>query len=83
MRRKFEWDADKAARNLRKHGVTFDDAIAVFNDERAIDEPDIDPDEERFKITGMSPAAGVLIVIYAERGHDWIRIISARKGHEA
>src|SRR5262245_31029618 len=79
MRRDFEWDSVKAARNLRKHGVMFDDAVAVFKDERAIDEPDDDPDEERFKITGMSPGVGVLIVIYVERGRDSIRIISARK----
>jgi uncharacterized DUF497 family protein len=59
--------------------VSLDDAVAVFDDERAIDELDDDPDEERFKITGMSPAVGVLVVIYAERGRDRIRIISARK----
>jgi len=79
MLRRFEWNPDKAVGNLRKHGVSFDDAVAVFDDERAIDEPDIDPDEERFRIVGMSPAVGVLVVIYAERGHDRISIISARK----
>ena len=52
MRRDFEWDHAKAAANVRKHGVSFDDAVAVFNDERAIDERDVDPDEQRFKITG-------------------------------
>ncbi|HEY7553112.1 MAG TPA: BrnT family toxin [Hyphomicrobiaceae bacterium] len=79
IRRDFEWDHVKAAANVRKHGVSFDDAVAVFNDERAIDERDVDPDEQRFKITGISPAVGVLVVIYAERGRDRIRIISARK----
>jgi len=79
MRRRFKWDPDKAAKNLRKHGVSFDDAVAVFTDEHAIDEPDVDPDEERFRITGMSPAVGVLVVIYTERDRDRIRIISARK----
>jgi uncharacterized protein len=79
MQRRFEWDPAKAVTNLRKHGVSFDDAVAVFSDERAIDEPDVDPDEERFKITGMSPAVGVLIVTYTERGRGRIRIISARK----
>ena len=79
MRRDFDWDLDKAARNKRKHGVSFDDAVAVFNDDCAVEEPDADPDERRFKITGISPAVGVLVVIYAERGSDKIRIISARK----
>jgi uncharacterized DUF497 family protein len=59
--------------------VSFDDAVAVFKDDYAIEEPDADPDETRFKITGISPAVGVLVVIYAERGGDKIRIISARK----
>jgi uncharacterized DUF497 family protein len=79
MRRHFEWDLAKETTNQRKHSVSFDDAVAVFDDERAIDQPDVDPDEARFKITGMSPAVGVLVVIYAERGRDRIRIISARR----
>jgi uncharacterized DUF497 family protein len=79
VRRSFEWDDAKDATNVRKHGVSFDDAVAVFNDERAIDEPDDDPDEPRFRTTGISSAVGVLVVIYTERGRDRIRIISARK----
>ena len=74
----FEWNPNKPAMNLRDHGVAFDDAVEVFNDDSAIDEVDDDPDETRFRITGLAPAVGV-IVIYTERGRDRIRIISARK----
>jgi uncharacterized DUF497 family protein len=77
--RRFEWDPVKAARNLRKHGVAFDDVVPVFDDDNAIDELDADPDEERFRMTGLAPAIGVVVVIYAERGRNRIRIISARR----
>jgi hypothetical protein len=76
---RFDWDSNKAATNLRDHGVAFDDAVAVFNDDYAIDEVDDDPDEVRFRITGIAPAVGVIVVIYTERGKNRIRIISARK----
>ena len=78
MRRRFEWDLAKAARNLRKHGVTFEDATDVFYDDRAVIEDDPDPDEERFTIIGMS-RRGLLLVVYIERREDATRIISARK----
>ena len=75
----FEWDAAKAVSNLRKHGVAFEDAITVFDDDRALVEPDPDPDEGRFKIVGMTAASRIVVVVYAEPDHDRIRIISARK----
>jgi uncharacterized DUF497 family protein len=75
----FEWDAAKAGSNLRKHGVAFEDAITVFDDDRALEESDPDPDEERFKIIGMTSARRIVVVVYAEPDHDKIRIISARK----
>jgi uncharacterized DUF497 family protein len=76
---KFEWDPAKAARNQKKHrGVTFEDAIHVFDDDRALDEADADPDEDRRKIIGRS-AGRILFVIYTEPEDDCIRIISARK----
>ena len=76
---KFEWDPAKAASNPKKHrGVTFEDAIHVFDDDLALDEVDPDPDEDRRKIIGMV-AGRVLVVIYTEPGDDCIRIISARK----
>jgi uncharacterized DUF497 family protein len=74
-----EWDVNKAAMNLRDHGVDFEDVVAVFDDDYAIDEVDDDPDEVRFRVTGVAPAVGVVVVIYAERGKDRLRIISARK----
>ena len=74
----FEWDRAKAARNLAKHGVAFEDAVMVFDDDRALVEPDADPDEDRFRMIGMT-AGRVLVVIYAEPAEDHFRIISARK----
>ena len=52
------------AKNLREHGIAFEEAITVFDDDRAIVEVDPDPDEERFKIIGMGAAERVLAVIY-------------------
>ena len=78
MRRRFEWDPAKAARNLCKHGVSFDDATDVFHDDLVVIEDDPDPDEERFTIVGMS-RRGLLLVVYTERRAGTIRIISARK----
>ena len=75
----FEWNDDKAASNLRKHGISFVEACAVFRDPFAIELFDerVACDEERFILIGMS-ADGVLFVIYTER-QERNRIISARK----
>ncbi len=79
---KFEWDADKAASNLRKHGVSFEEAATVFVDESAIiiPDPDHSVDEERFVLLGLSSNLRTLVVCHClrERG-DVIRLISARK----
>jgi uncharacterized DUF497 family protein len=74
----FEWDPGKAASNLQKHGVAFEDAIKVFDDDQAVEAPDADPDEERFKIIGMV-VGRLLTVIYTERSARRFRIISAWK----
>ena len=74
---RFEWDDRKAASNLRKHGITFEDARSTFDDMASVDEEDADPDEGRWKRIGMA-APGLLAVTYTERGSR-IRIISARK----
>ena len=82
----FEWDPDKAASNPKKHrGVTFEDAIHVFDDDHVIDEVDPDPDEDRRRIIGMAADGRILVVVYTEPQEDRIRIISARKAtkHEA
>jgi uncharacterized protein len=79
---RFEWDPAKAASNLRKHGVSFEDAQAVFADERGflLDDPDHSAAEERFILLGLSAAAGVLVVVHCYRRHrDVIRLISARR----
>lgn len=72
----FEWDAAKAAANLAKHHVGFDEAATVFDDPRAIDAPDLE-DSDRFVIIGRSSRSRVLFVVHCERGHR-VRIISAR-----
>jgi Uncharacterized protein conserved in bacteria len=76
---KFEWDPRKAATNLRKHGVSFDEAMTVFADWESITIPDPDHSEgeDRFLIVGSSSRGRVLVVSHAERGEN-IRIISAR-----
>ena len=75
----FEWDDAKAASNRRKHRVDFIEARHVFDDPNGIDEPDDDPDENRWKRTGRGPG-NVLIVVFAER-FPRIRIISARRAN--
>ena len=79
---KFDWDPAKAASNLRKHGVSFEEAQSVFYDELAVQFND-DPhsiDEVRFLMLGMSSGAHLLLVCHCERdGSGVIRIISARK----
>ena len=79
---KFEWDPPKAAANLKKHRVSFDEAKSVFYDEFAIQffDEEHSSDEERFLMLGMSSGAKLLIVCHCEREHgEVIRIISARK----
>ena len=75
----FEWDQNKAAQNLRKHNVTFEEAATVFRDDLSITIPDPDHsmEEERF-ITCLSSQNRLLMIAHAERG-DCIRIISARE----
>src|SRR3546814_8228069 len=81
---KFDWDPAKAASNLRKHGVSFEDAQSVFYDEFAVpfyDEPH-SSDEERFLILGMSSGAQLLLVCHCERdGGGVVRIISRSAEH--
>ena len=77
----FEWDSAKAATNLRKHGISFDEAQTVFYDEHAVQffDDDNSVDEDRFLLLGMSTSARLLLACHCERGlGDVIRIISAR-----
>lgn len=76
----FEWDDDKAAINVRIHGVEFEEARTVFEDPFAITIPDDlhSEDEDRSIVLGLSLLSRVLLVVYTER-RERIRIISARK----
>jgi len=76
----FEWDADKAASNLDKHGVSFAEAMTVFGDplELAIPDPDHSESEFRFLSIGLSVLGRLLVVAYTER-EGRTRIINARK----
>ena len=76
----FEWDPQKAKSNLKKHGVSFEEASTAFQDtlSLAIDDPLHSIDEERVVLIGMSNKNRLLVVVHTERG-DNIRIISARK----
>jgi hypothetical protein len=75
----FEWDANKAAENLRKHKVSFIEAATVFGDFLGITvaDPAHSAGEQRYITVGLSNSGRVLMVAHAERG-DRIRIISAR-----
>lgn len=78
----FEWNSAKAAVNVRKHGVSFEEAQSVFYDEFAVQffDDDHSSDEERFLLLGMSTGARLLLVCHCERdGSNVIRIISARR----
>jgi uncharacterized DUF497 family protein len=76
---KFEWDREKAKKNLRKHKVSFDEAMTVFYDtlSATFDDPDHSINEERFITIGYSSHGRLLVVSHTERGQT-IRIISAR-----
>ena len=79
---KFEWDDEKDIINRRKHGVSFEEAATVFNDENGIflDDPDHSETEDRFLLIGFSETARLLLVCHCYRENDAvIRIISARK----
>jgi len=77
----YEWDSRKADRNLRKHGVAFDEAVTVFRDPLALtyDDPDHSLDEHRFITVGTSTRQRLLFVAHADRGDNRIRIVSARR----
>ena len=78
----FEWDPGKNRENQRKHGVSFEEAAAVFSDENAklFFDPDHSESEERFILLGTSDKLRLLVICHCYRKNDSaIRIISARK----
>jgi uncharacterized protein len=81
----FEWDKRKEKTNIKKHGVSFEEAQAVFFDENAIQffDPDHSDDEDRFILLGISFKLRILVVCHCFRESGGIiRIISARKADD-
>lgn len=79
---RFEWDERKNRSNLRKHGVTFEEARTAFMDDnaRVLPDPEHSDDEARFVLLGLSISLRVLVVCHCHRqGDQVIRIVSARK----
>ena len=76
---RFEWDPDKDKKNVRKHGVSFQEAASVFYDPLAVSGPDPDHSEgeQRFVTFGLSSTEKLLVVVHTFRIEE-IRIISAR-----
>ncbi|HYL83455.1 MAG TPA: BrnT family toxin [Candidatus Angelobacter sp.] len=81
----FSWDARKALSNLKKHGVSFEEAATVFSDPEALDweDPEHSESEWRSRRLGASLSGRILVVAYTPRrlkdGKEIIRIISARR----
>ena len=82
---KFEWDNDKEQINIKKHGISFKEALQVFLDSNSIeifDEAHSDENEERYKVIGLLSSRLIIIsLIYTER-REVLRIISARKANK-
>jgi uncharacterized DUF497 family protein len=80
---RIEWDPRKAGSNLRKHGVSFEEAATALSDPMAATghDPDHSAYEERFVTFGVSQAGRLLVVAHTEE-KDTIRIISARKANK-
>ena len=81
---RFRWDSAKAAANLDKHGISFEEAAMVFRDPLSAtdQDPDHSLDEERFITFGVSTNRRLLVVAHADQD-DTIRIISARSATPA
>ncbi|MHA2940101.1 BrnT family toxin [Vibrio sp. RC27] len=79
---KFEWNSEKATSNVKKHGVSFEEAKSVFFDDFALqffDHENSDT-EDRFLLLGMSHETNLLLICHCERDEgNTIRLISARK----
>lgn len=75
----FQWDTSKALRNAEKHGVSFAEAATTFDDEKALDGPDVAHSflEARRLRLGRSATGRILVVAYTLRGAA-IRLVSAR-----
>ncbi|MGH9556698.1 MAG: BrnT family toxin [Terriglobales bacterium] len=80
MALRFEWNPEKAAGNLAKHEVSFEEAATVFGDllGRIVDDPRHSVDEPRYVLLGQSERQRLLAVMFAERA-EGIRVMRARK----
>jgi uncharacterized protein len=78
----FEWDTSKAETNVRKHGISFEEAETAFYDQssRVSYDPDHSQTEDRYLLLGMSDSRQLIVVchIYRQNG-EYVRIISARR----
>ena len=82
---RFEWDPRKEKTNLKKHGISFEEARTAFYDESAVQfyDPDHSDEEDRFVLLGMSLKPQVLVVCHCFRESETlVRIISARKADQ-
>lgn len=80
MHMDIEWDSDKADSNLKKHGVSFEEAATALLDPMALAQEDVAAEgESRWVLIGMSAQMRLLTVVYTLRRQDRVRLISARK----
>ena len=81
---RFEWDPNKAKANIKKHGISFEEATTVFGDPLSITIFDSDHSngEDRFITVGMSAKEHLVVVVHADRTNG-VRIISARRATRA
>ena len=78
-----EWDQRKADANLRAHAIDFAEAVTVLDDVFALTREDSDAvGEQRFVTAGLSDQANLLVVVYAYRGRDIIRLLSAWRANK-
>jgi uncharacterized DUF497 family protein len=79
---RFKWDPPKARANLQAHGVSLAEAVTVLDDDFALtrEGPDVD-DESRCVTLGLSDVGNLLVVVYAYREPDTLRVISAWKAN--
>ena len=78
----FEWDSSKAKSNLKRHGISFEEAQSVFYDDYALQfyDESHSEEEDRFLLLGLSNTSKLLMIVHCERDSgNVIRLISARK----
>ncbi len=76
---RFEWDPEKARRNVAKHGVAFEEAATAFGDPLSLTilDPDHSEEEDRFILLGQTYTGRLVVIMHTDRGEN-IRVISAR-----